>query len=229
MARCTDVTLLLDRSGSMKSCKDAMEEAINGFLVDQRQLPGQCLFSLVMFDDKCEPVERMTGIPIADTGEVVIEPRGGTALRDAMAKTIAATEKRIRKMPEESRPDKVLFVIVTDGQDNVNPQECGWPEVQRAVKRMEELYHWDFLYLGANQDAIATACQAGIHTGNTMNFDAQRGGAKGLEHTRRAMSLVGTKARRGAGGQSCSSNLAAYESDNSFDETLAEYKKEFAK
>lgn len=182
MKRHTDITMILDRSGSMNDCKSAMEEALNAYLTDQKRVDEPCTFSLVRFDN--EYVVSQNCVSIQEVNKICIEPRGSTALLDAIGRAITDTGRRLEKLPEQERPDKILFVIVTDGIENssrtyVNYNPRLGPKAQTVfdmIKHQNEKYGWTFVFLGANQDAIATATALGISADNALNFDASNSG-----------------------------------------------------
>jgi hypothetical protein len=102
-------------------------------------------------------------------------PSGATALLDAMAKAIAETGQRLESMAENRRPGKVLMVIMTDGEEN-SSRLFKKPQVVEMVKHQTEVYQWEFVYLGANQDAIAVGQALGIPTANNLNYEPTSGG-----------------------------------------------------
>lgn len=174
MTNFTDITVLLDRSGSMASIKSAMESAFNEFVQQHRAVPSSRL-SLVQFDTN-DPHEMVyTAKPIADVPCLDFTPRGGTPLLDALCRTIDATGNRLLNTPASDRPEKVLFVIITDGQENAS-REFKRKDVNDRITRQSSIYKWQFVYLGANQDAIAEAASFGIAAGQTMTYSASAAG-----------------------------------------------------
>ena len=155
----TDVTVVLDRSGSMQSCRDDAEGGLNTFIEEQKKQPGETLFTLVQFDTEYEFVHK--GKPIRDVGPCELVPRGMTALLDAVGRAIAETGERLAAMPEPDRPGLVVFVIVTDGQEN-SSKEYTKPQIKEMIERQQNDYKWQFTFLGANQDAFAEAHGIGI-------------------------------------------------------------------
>lgn len=98
-------------------------------------------------------------------------PRGMTALLDAIGRTINTTGERLAAMAEEQRPGKVIFVILTDGQENTS-REMTLEQINQMITRQTEVYNWDFVFIGANQDAIQTGSQLGIGAGNSLSYNA---------------------------------------------------------
>jgi hypothetical protein len=156
----SDITILLDRSGSMASVKSDVEGGFARLLEEQRRVPGECALSLVQFDSEgIEPV--YTARPIGEAPALALHPRGMTPLLDAVGQTIVATGERLAGMPESERPGRVLFVIITDGLENAS-REYSKAQVKHLVERQRGRYSWQFLYLGANVDAFAEAGAMGI-------------------------------------------------------------------
>lgn len=158
----TDISIVLDRSGSMSSVATDTIGGFNKFIEDQRKVPGQCRVSLIQFDNEYETVydaKDVKDAPLLDTATFV--PRGNTALLDAIGRTVIATGARLSAMPEADRPGKILFVIITDGHENAS-HEYNKSAVFEMIKHQREAYNWQFVFIGANQDAIATASGIGI-------------------------------------------------------------------
>ena len=167
----SDVTVVLDRSGSMASCRDDAEGGLNTFIEEQKKHPGETLFTLVQFDTEYEFVHK--GKPIREVGPCQLVPRGMTALLDAVGRAIAETGERLAAMPEPDRPGLVVFVIVTDGQEN-SSKEYTKPQIKEMIERQQNDYKWQFSFLGANQDAFAEAGGIGIALDGTANYKPRR-------------------------------------------------------
>lgn len=168
----TDITIVLDRSGSMNSCRKATIDGYNEFLKAQRASSvGECRVSLVQFDDKYEPV--FDSRLVAEAPELTddtFQPRGMTALYDAICKTIVDTGARYERMPEQYRPGKVLIVVITDGGENQSKEFKSASQVKEKIEHQKSKYLWDFVFIGANQDAILTAKDFGIDAGKSMTY-----------------------------------------------------------
>jgi hypothetical protein len=174
----TDITVILDRSGSMATIATDTIGGFNRFLEDQKKVPGECLFSLVQFDHEYTPVHQ--AVPIAGVPPLTREtfvPRGNTALLDAMGRSIVATGERLAAMDEAARPGKVIVVVITDGLEN-SSKEWTRDRVAALVRQQTEAYSWEFVYLGANQDAIATGGQVAVGATNAMSFAANQAGVQ---------------------------------------------------
>lgn len=170
----TEIILLVDRSGSMSTIKTDMEGALTTFLQKQSTLPGECLVSLYTFDTELERV--VIARPIGNASQQVrIDPRGSTALYDAACETIDEVGARFAALPEAERPETVLFVIVTDGEENAS-RTFRETDVKKRIEHQRDVYKWDFSFLGANQDAILTARGLGVLAGKAINYSATKAG-----------------------------------------------------
>lgn len=173
-----DVTIVLDRSGSMASVQPDTIGGFNTFIKEQRKLPGQCNVSLVQFDDQYEP--QYAGKPVNDAPLLTVEtfvPRGMTALLDAIGRTINETGKRLDVMANADKPSKVMFVILTDGGEN-SSKEFTRAKVFEMIGHQKSTYQWDFVFLGANQDAISVGASLNIGAGSTMTYAANAQGTQ---------------------------------------------------
>lgn len=173
MNKSVDITIILDRSGSMSTIKDDMEGGLNTFIEDQKKLAGKCTVSLYQFDDKYDAV--FEGQPVVTVPKIKLEPRGNTALNDALGKTIKALGIRLKDMPEAERPEKVIVVVVTDGQENAS-KEFQKSHIKEMIDHQQGVYKWEFVFLGANQDAIQESSNYGVQAQNAMTFSASSAG-----------------------------------------------------
>lgn len=164
-----DITFVLDRSGSMEAIKQDTIGGFNTFIENQKKLPGECRLTLVQFDHIYEFVHK--GLPIKEVPPLQFEPRGSTALLDAIGRAINETGTRLGMLPNEDRPAKVVFAILTDGEENAS-NEFSFRQIQDMIKHQSESYNWQFVFLGANQDAIATASKIGVKASHAMSYAA---------------------------------------------------------
>ncbi len=174
----TDINIVVDRSGSMNSIKDDTIGGFNAFLKTQQEMTGEAVISLHRFDDIYETVYEAINIkdaPKLDNTNFV--PRGNTALLDAIGRTINSTGTRLAKLDESQRPDKVIFVIITDGHENAS-KEFTNEVVANLIKHQTEVYSWQFLYIGANQDAIAVGINLNISASNSITLAADAQGTR---------------------------------------------------
>lgn len=176
----TDITVVLDRSGSMASIADDTIGGFNKFLASQKAVPGEAIFSLHQFDDEYETV--IDAKPIQQAKELdnkTFVPRGWTALLDAVGRSITSTGNRLSKMDEPNRPGKVVFVIITDGHEN-SSKEFTHQKIKEMISHQRDVYKWEFVFIGADQDAFAVGTQIGVAGGNTLKFAKNSIGTQSL-------------------------------------------------
>lgn len=154
----THITLVIDRSGSMSAIKSDAEGSINQFIAEQQKVPGKC--SLTLIDFNSFPITVFDG-DIADAKEYTLFPMGNTALNDAVGQAIQSIGSRLSQMAEADRPGKVLFVVVTDGEENASREFTG-AEVKRLVARQESEYKWQFVFLSSDLNAAEQAATYGM-------------------------------------------------------------------
>lgn len=151
MKNYTDLNIILDRSGSMSSIADDMAGGIKTFLEKEKSTGDETKVSLYQFDDQYETV--FIDKDIKEDFEVKISPRGSTALLDALGRTISSVGEKLSKMDEKDRPNRVLFLVITDGFEN-SSFEFNSNVVKEKVKHQREKYAWDFVFLGAGEDDV---------------------------------------------------------------------------
>ncbi len=185
----TDITIILDRSGSMESVKQDTIGGFNNFLSEQQKVEGEASLSLVQFDDQYEVVYEDRDIQTAARlTEATFQPRGSTALFDAVGRTIGAVGARLAALSEDKRPDSVLLVIMTDGFENAS-REFTAAKVGEMISHQRGVYSWEFMFIGANQDAVLSAQAIGIQAGAALTYAANE------EGTQIAFSMVADKVR----------------------------------
>lgn len=201
----THIVVVADRSGSMQSIKDDMNGGIREFLREQASQPGELTVSVVAFDTKIE--EPFVFMPAQDVidGDDIIQPRGGTALHDAIGRSITSTGEVLAKMDEDNRPEHVIVLIITDGQENASREWTG-DGVKKAVTEQTEKYGWEFVFLGANLDAVEVGGGYGIPKGSTITFAANAGGT---DSVLRGMSGYVSKTRSGKAAEFSDEDRAA--------------------
>ena len=159
----TDITLVIDRSGSMESIREDAEGGVNAFIADQSAEEGEVVFTIVQFDTEYEFVTKAARPD--DTPRFSLVPRGGTALLDAVGRAMNETGERLAKVPEDQRPGLVTFVVMTDGKEN-SSREFNLKQVKKMIERQQSVYNWQFTFLGADQDAFAEAGRMGMAAGS---------------------------------------------------------------
>lgn len=169
----TDITLVVDRSGSMVSMRSEAQNGINQFIKEQKKAVGKANLTLVQFDTEYEFVHR--GKDIQKVGKYKLMPRGMTALLDAMGRAIEETGSRLRDMPKDKRPGTVVFVVVTDGCEN-SSREYTKETIKQMVEHQRNVYNWQFLFLGADLDTFADALSYGFTWDTVAIYDAAQVG-----------------------------------------------------
>ena len=167
----TDITLVVDRSGSMASVREDAEGGVNTFITDQAKEPGEALLTLVQFDTEYEFLHK--GVPVSQVPKYELVPRGMTALLDAVGRAINETGERLSKMPDQDRPSLVIFVVMTDGEEN-SSKEFTKAHIKEMIEHQQNVYNWQFTFLGANQDAFAEAGGLGIHAAGIAAFSPSK-------------------------------------------------------
>ncbi|MGI8891128.1 MAG: vWA domain-containing protein [Chthoniobacterales bacterium] len=176
----TEIAFVLDRSGSMQSCREATIDGFNYFLREQQALGGLAKLTLVLFDDEYLVPFRSLPVPeILPFDRETYVPRGSTALLDAIGQTIDDLGARLAALDETARPAQVIVAILTDGLENASTKFT-WKQVSQRIKQQTAHYQWTFLFLGGNQDAIATAGQLSIAARNAATYAADDAGLRSL-------------------------------------------------
>ncbi len=162
-----EVIVILDRSGSMSTIKSDVEGGFKTFIDKQKKEPGECFVSLYQFDTEYEAV--FENQDIQDLGKMKLEPRGGTALLDAIGRTINKVGERLRDTKEKDRPESVIILIMTDGQEN-SSREFTKSKIKQMVEHQRAKYNWHFVFVGSNQDAILTGADYGFIGASSLSF-----------------------------------------------------------
>jgi Mg-chelatase subunit ChlD len=165
-----EIVCVIDKSGSMGSIRADAIGGFNTFLQEQKALPGEAKLTLVLFSDKSEAL--YDRVDLQEVKELTLStyvPLGSTALYDALGQTINSIGASLDK--ETDKPDKVIFVILTDGEEN-SSIEFKKEKVAEMIKHQQEKYSWEFIFLAANQDAFKAGASLNISASNTANFDA---------------------------------------------------------
>lgn len=167
----THIIAVLDRSGSMSSVQQDAIGGFNTFLETQKKLKAKATMSVVLFDDQYEPLYNGKDVDLSKVKELTTStfvPRGSTALYDAIGKSINNYIATFDKTPKSSRPDKVLVIIVTDGEENAS-REYNQEKVNKLITDRKK-NKWQFMFLCATEDAFKTGAKLGVSAGNTFQF-----------------------------------------------------------
>lgn len=160
---------LLDRSGSMQSIAENTRLGFDAYIDGQRAQPGRSLVTLAQFDNQFEVVYRNR--PLDEVPALTLEPRGGTALLDAIGRFVTEIGAGLAALPEHERPGDVTVVVMTDGYENAS-MEWTAEAVRALIAQQESVYSWDFVFLGANMDAVAVGTGLGFRAGKSLTYDA---------------------------------------------------------
>lgn len=166
----TELVFILDRSGSMSGLESDTIGGFNAMLDKQKREAGDCTVTTVLFDDRYELLHDR--IPLGGVAQISGREyfvRGSTALLDAIGRTIDKTVNVQKRTAESERAEKVLFVIITDGMENAS-REYGVDRVKAMIEWEQKEFGWEFLFLGANIDAIQVASRFGIPADRAVNY-----------------------------------------------------------
>jgi len=181
----THITIILDRTGSMESIRDDTIGGFNTFLKAQKELPGSATLTLVQFDsqDPYEVIHRFTLLSqVPELTRQTYVPRASTPLLDALGRGINDLEKSLLDLAETERPEKVIFVVITDGQENAS-REFKRDQILKMIQEKTEKEKWQFVFLSADLDAIGEAMSIGFAAAQAMAFDKTSHGNKAAWHS----------------------------------------------
>ena len=174
----TELVFILDRSGSMQGLEGDTIGGFNAMIEKQKKEPGEAFVSTVLFDDQTEVLHDRMGLgkvrPITDKEYYV---RGCTALLDAIGGAIHHIGNIHKYARSEDVPEHTLFVITTDGMENASRRYTS-QQVKTMIQRQKEKYGWEFLFLGANIDAVETAGSLGIAPDRAVNYHCDSEGTR---------------------------------------------------
>ena len=171
----TEIIFVIDRSGSMGHLTGDTIGAYNAYLDEQKAYEGETRITTVLFDDKYELLFNGVKINEAYLDHEKYYVRGLTALYDALGKTILDVGSRLSKTPESERPEKVIFIITTDGYENAS-KDFTKKKIKEMIEHQQSKYSWEFLFFGANIDSAETASSIGVAPQRAYDFDASSKG-----------------------------------------------------
>ncbi|MBP3217279.1 MAG: VWA domain-containing protein [Lachnospiraceae bacterium] len=167
----TELVMILDRSGSMRGLEADTIGGFNSLIEKQKREEGEAYVSVILFDDKMEVVyDRVDIQKVEPMTENQYYVRGCTALLDAVGRAIHHIGTIHRYARREDVPEKTIFIITTDGMENAS-REYSYDQVRRMIERQKEQYQWEFLFLGANIDAVREAGRFGINAQHAVNYE----------------------------------------------------------
>lgn len=215
----TEIVFILDRSGSMRGLEADTIGGFNSMIDRQKQEEGEAVISTILFDDRQEVLhDRVNLLKIEPMNEKQYYVRGCTALLDAIGGAIHHIGNVHKYAREEDRPEKTLFIITTDGMENAS-HHYTYDRVKQMVERQKNRFGWEFLFLGANIDAIEVAGRFGIQANRAVNYEND---AKGTELNYQVLSRTVSMLR------ACDSHTAMSEVLDRED-TLAEIREDHAR
>lgn len=173
MSNLLELVFVLDKSGSMSGSEHDVIGGFNSTIREHLEHEQNALVTTTLFDTTMTllhdrtPIERINLLTSRD-----YRPNGNTALLDALGETITRIKTAHRYAREEDLPHKTLFVVMTDGEEN-SSRHYSNRQIQKLVKRQEENYHWEFLFIGADIDAFASARDLGIRPSRAISFSKE--------------------------------------------------------
>lgn len=166
----TLIAFLLDRSGSMQSITSDVIGGFDAFITEQRAGDGECQVTLAQFDNEYEVVYH--AVPAADVPPLELHPRNSTALPGSTGSTgklITDTAAEIAALSEDDKPGTVIIAIMTDGLENAS-QEWGRPAIKSLVEQQTNQFGWEFMYMGADQDAVEVGRDLGVSAEKAVTY-----------------------------------------------------------
>ena len=179
----TELVFILDRSGSMSGLEKDTIGGFNSMIEKQKKQDGECFVSTVLFDNESEVIHdrvKLSDIPKMTENDYTV--RGCTALIDAIGGAIHHIGNIHKYARPEDVPEHTMFIITTDGMENASHRYTS-DRVKAMIERQKEKYGWEFLFIGANIDAVETAARYGINSDRAVNYHADEKGTKILYAT----------------------------------------------
>ena len=174
----TELVFILDKSGSMGGLEADTIGGYNSMIAKQQALEDECLITTVLFDNNYELLHDRIDIKVVNaiTGKDY-QVGGTTALLDALGRTIHKIGNAHKYSVDEYRTEKVMFVIITDGEEN-SSQEYTTEKIKAMIEHQKTKYGWEFIFLGANIDAVETAENFGIAQDRAVDYLADSEGTQ---------------------------------------------------
>lgn len=188
----TSINVIIDQSGSMGHLTQDTIGSFNTFLSEQKLVPGEAVVTLTTFNNESNVVHNFVKLAsVPDLDKRTYSPRGGTALLDAMGETINSVGAKLAAMPEDERPSKVIFLIITDGEEN-SSRTFTKEQIKSMVEHQSQVYSWEFSFYGSSMDQIHGAQSLGISSTNTNQYVAS---SRGVQELYSSMSNSVTRSR----------------------------------
>lgn len=171
-----ELVFILDRSGSMSGLEEQTIGGFNRLISEQKEVKSEAIVSTVLFDDAFEVIHNR--LPIQRIESMTSKEyyvRGSTALLDAIGRSIVKIRHIHQKLDEEAKPEKTLFFIITDGMENAS-KEFDYTHIKDYIELQKEKYGWEFIFMGANIDAIKTAKKFGVDSNRAVQYHSDEQG-----------------------------------------------------
>lgn len=171
-----ELVFILDRSGSMSGLEEQTIGGFNRLISEQKEVKGEAIVSTVLFDDAFEVIHNR--LPIQRIESMTSKEyyvRGSTALLDAIGRSIIKIRQVHKQLNESEIPEKTVFFITTDGMENAS-KEFDYTRIKDYIELQKEKYGWEFIFMGANIDAIKTANRFGIHEDRAVQYHSDEQG-----------------------------------------------------
>ena len=174
----TELVFILDKSGSMSGLESDTIGGYNAMLEKQKVVDGECRITTVLFDNSYELLhDRIDIRAVSPLTDKEYQVGGSTALLDAIGRTIHKIGNAQKHTAADYRAEKVMFVIITDGEENAS-REYSSDKIKVQIERQKSQYGWEFIFLGANIDAVETAARFGIDRNRAQNYHADGEGSQ---------------------------------------------------
>ena len=217
----TELVFILDRSGSMSGLEKDTIGGFNSMIEKQKKEDGEVIVSTVLFDDHMKVIHnRIPMEQIKNLTDKDYYVGGCTALLDAMGNAIKHINQVQKSLPEDEQPEKTMFIITTDGQEN-SSHDYTYEKIKKMVEKKQNKKHWEFLFLGANIDAIGTAAGLGIRADRAVNYHSD---AVGTAVNYRALSKAVSSYRKAESPMEVDACMAGWD-----EEIVADYEERKAK
>ncbi len=215
----TEIVFILDRSGSMSGLESDTIGGYNSMIEKQKKEEGEALISTVLFDGQTDVLhDRVSLDKISPITEKEYYVRGSTALLDAVGGAIHHIGNVHKYAREEDVPEKTLFIITTDGMEN-SSRQYSYDKVKKMIEKQKEKYHWEFIFLGANIDAVSVADRFGVDRQHAVRYECD---SAGTALNFKVMNKMVSCAR---GAKSAKAMNEAFCSEEMLDEVREDYKR----
>ncbi len=215
----TEIVFILDRSGSMSGLESDTIGGYNSMIEKQKKEEGEALISTVLFDGQTDVLhDRVPLDKISPITEKEYYVRGSTALLDAVGGAIHHIGNVHKYAREEDVPEKTLFIITTDGMEN-SSRQYSYDKVKKMIEKQKEKYHWEFIFLGANIDAVGVADRFGVDRQHAVRYECD---SAGTALNFQVMNKMVSCAR---GAKSAKAMNEAFCSEEMLDEVREDYKR----